>query len=133
MDYKISKEIPDIYPILQQKFGVSWDKGIVIAYGDTIYAKDPIPDHLLAHELVHLKQQAEYGVEYWWKKYIKEKSFRLIQEIEAYTAQLKFIRNDPDMNAKAKKAMGLWLAKDLSSEIYGDVISYKDAREILNV
>ena len=34
---KISKEIPNIYYSLKDNFGVDWERGLVIAYGDTIY------------------------------------------------------------------------------------------------
>lgn len=42
-------------------------------------------DHLLTHEAVHLRQQREHGIAYYFK-YAFSKSFRARMEIEAYRA-----------------------------------------------
>lgn len=127
---KSSQEIPEIYFDLKSKFGVDWDKGIVIAYGDTIYSKDPIPDHLFVHEKTHITQQRKLGAREWYRRYITEDSFRLQQEIEAYQNQVRFIKiNIRDREKKNK--MVIKLAHDLSGKIYGNILSFDDALKII--
>lgn len=133
MDFKISHEIPPIYARLREAFGprVDWRMGTVIAYGDTIYAKDDMPDSLIAHETTHLKQQAKVGVEIWWEGYIKDPIFRLTQEAEAYKAQIDFIRDVDKASRQVLRSTIAWLARELSSSMYGNMISYEDARNLL--
>lgn len=126
---KFSTKEPPIYPELVKRFGVSMKDGIVIAYGDTIYSQDPIPKHLEIHECVHLEQQAKYGVEWWWNKYLEDKHFRLEQEVEAYQAQAQYMKANfgrQEYRSNVRK-----LAKDLSSGIYGRIISYEDALRVI--
>ena len=84
------------------------EKGTVFTYGDTIYnpsdAKFPV--HLLVHEGTHEKQQGSNPKE-WWDKYLVDLEFRFEQELEAYSAQYKFICecNGPSFPAKVKKAI----------------------------
>lgn len=91
--YEIKNALPPNYAMILAHFGeqANFHKGTVFTYGDTIYAKDPLPEHLLIHELVHIKQQQMHGPEYWWKRYIDSAEFRLSQEVEAYRAQYQFI------------------------------------------
>lgn len=128
MEYKLSKEVPAIYPRLKEKFGVKF-KDIVIAYGDTIYCIDGnLPRHTIEHELVHLKQQAQIGVEKWWDKYINDNEFRLSQEIEAYKTQARYLRSHPfSMSLDHYNQWIYKLASDLSGPMYGNIISFNDA------
>lgn len=43
---------------------------------------------LIAHEMVHVRQQAATGWLAWWWRYLTDESFRLDQELEAYRVQL---------------------------------------------
>ena len=126
---KISHEKPTIYEKLKEVFNVDWDKGITIAYGDTVYSKFPLPPDLKVHEQIHLDQQKALGVEEWWKQYIESREFRLSQETPAYKAQVDFIRkNVNDRNARF--AMIDKLARDMST-LYGDMVTYSEAKELL--
>ena len=62
---KISHKKPKIYDKCREVFGVDWDKGIIMTYGDTAYCKYDLPDHLIAHEETHTRQQAKYGIDKW--------------------------------------------------------------------
>ena len=91
-EYILSHEFPPNYENLVKKFGVSWDKGVTVTYGKTIYSKDPIPPHLLAHEIIHIRQQeAIGGAEIWWKMYMKYSYFRFNQELQAYREEYKYV------------------------------------------
>src|SRR3990167_321226 len=64
-------------------------KGIVFSYYPDIYSPDNIilSSALIAHEIIHLAQQKEYGVEKWWIRYLRDNAFRLSQEIFAHQVQ----------------------------------------------
>lgn len=123
---KISKDYPPNYDDIKKFF--SPIKGTLFTYGDTIYNPDnaPIDEPLIKHEEVHERQQEEIGVEYWWKRYYIDKNFRASQEIEAHQVQYAEAKkhfNDKNLLAKFLDA----LAKQLSGELYGNVMSYSDA------
>ena len=126
-----SDQLPPIYDRCVEKFGVSFDDGIIFAYGDTIYSKNVPPEDLCVHEAVHLKQQEDFGgPEKWWDKYLEDDKFRLAQEVEAYRAQYAYLKKIiKDRNILFKAMDGI--ARDLSSSIYGKIVSYWDAIELL--
>lgn len=100
----------------------------VFTYGDIIYnpGKNVVEDHLQCHEQVHMRQQEEMGRDEWWEKYLTDVKFRLSQEKEAYHAQYKFAMK------VYGRAQASWLlkavAKDLSGALYGNIMTYKQAR-----
>lgn len=128
---KISNRIPAIYYTLKKKFGINWDKGIIITYGDTVYCKYSISPDLEIHEGTHIKQQNEYGVKEWWDRYLVDVEFRLSQEKEAYKNQVDFAFK----NFSKKQAEFILdkCAIDLSSYIYGNIITYDQAYEFLEL
>lgn len=129
MKYKISNKKPESFFIaLQKRFGpaADWDKGICIAVGDTIYAKHEMSADFIEHEVTHLKQQKEIGLEKWWNLYLTDNDFLLKAELEAYRAQAGFIKKSGVSRQVYRKECSR-LAKDLSGPIYGRVISYDDA------
>ena len=89
---KIVNEKPPIFDkIVKAGMSPSLDSTI-FTYGDTIYNPSgrPIPDHLIAHEARHFKQQGNDPAA-WWDKYLVDKEFRFEQEAEAYANQYKFL------------------------------------------
>ena len=99
----------------------------VFCYGKTIYnpsGNKILPD-IEHHEEVHSKQQ-KGNIDGWYYKYITDKEFRLKQELEAYGSQYKFLKGlVPD------KKLLKWrlekMAEALSSESYGNLLSYGEA------
>lgn len=124
----LSKEIPPIYETLHKTFGVEWDSGIIITYGDTVYCKYDLPEQKLVHEQVHILQQK--NPKEWWEKYLLDPTFRLFQEMEAYRAETQYLKQTiKDRNKLALRVHHL--CNDISSQMYGGIIPYKDAKEIL--
>ena len=123
--HQISEEYPPNYEEVKKFFNIADDKGIVFTYGDTLYNpyKFDLPEHLLIHEKVHTSQQLKPSE--WWAQYFTDKDFRLEQELEAYIAQYAFIKKV--YKGKVSKEALTRLALDLSSEMYGNIISYSDA------
>ena len=118
----ILKEQKD-FPLLErfkQHFQVTDET--VFAYRDTIYANNRLTPDLLAHELQHLIQQAEVGLDNWVEGYITDPAFRLTMELDSHQTQLNSIK---DRNLKAKVRQ--FSAKTLSSGLYGNIINYEDA------
>jgi hypothetical protein len=113
-------------------------KGFVFAYNGRIYnpAGLPMVAHLILHEQVHFKQQKEIGgADLWWDKWLEDDAFRLSQELEAYGEQYAFIlkvaeQGLKDRNRRTKETLYYLnaLATDMSSEIYGNLISYSEAK-----
>lgn len=125
---KLSNQIPEVYKLLHQQFGVEWDRGLIIAYGDTIHTRSPekLPKCLIAHEETHLKQQAEHGgPEVWWISYMQDPKFRIRQEIEAYQNQYKYLLEHE--NRHSRKAWLKKMAGDLSGPMYGNLCSFEVA------
>ena len=124
---KFSSEKPSIFEKCRERFGVNWGS-VIITYGDTIYSKNLPVDNIIVHEKVHIKQQAEIGADAWWDRYFEDKDFRLLQELEAHKAQLKFIReNYPRLERRR------WEKHIYSSFAgnYGGIITKELAKELL--
>ena len=79
--------------ILRKKFPHLNFDTLIVVWGDTIYSRYEIPDHILVHEKVHVKQQRNKlrGL-WWWMGYVFDSEFRYEQELEAYKAQYRFAR-----------------------------------------
>lgn len=128
---KIKHYKPIIYPILKWKFPIDWNVN-VIAFGDTIYAKDEIPEHLVVHENTHLLRQKNskiYGI-IWWIRYIFNKKFRFIEELLAYRNQYRFIKS----RLKNREEQNKYLRKfsyDLASELYGKMVDFNKAMKLI--
>lgn len=125
-DVKFSKEKPRIYKKLVKKFGIDWERGIIITYGNTVYCKYDLSPAKVIHESTHVKQQEAMGKWWWWRKYIKDANFRMSQEVEAYKNEVDFIRKTIK-NREIVNKMLVQIARDLSSSIYGNLISYDEA------
>ena len=129
-EYTISHELPPVYDRCVQLWGVSF-KNTVFTYGNTIHTKNDLSNDLLAHELVHVRQQTKMDKDEWWMRYFADPQFRLEQEVEAYRAQYKwFVNNLTDREGIAK--MLVWLASLLSGEMYGKIISRGEAIKLLS-
>lgn len=101
-------------------------KGTIFTYGDTIYSPSTasLPDHLIKHEETHMQQQT--NPDEWWQRYLTDVEFRIEQEVEAYHNQYEFYKNEVRDTIKQQQLL-MSLAADLSSDMYGGIISFEDA------
>ncbi len=125
---KITHGYPPNIGAIREKLNPSLNT--VFTYGDTIYIPSGGSPNkaLMAHEETHMRQQGD-DPKGWWDKYIASPDFRLRQEVEAYRNQYKEF-------SKAKNRNRLYIflsriARDLSSSIYGNIISYDTAFKLI--
>lgn len=127
---KIVQEYPPNYEEICEAIpGVRDNPEICFTYGDTVYSPLTVdfPDHLRAHESVHINQQKQMGRDEWWAEYLVSPEFRLKQEVQAYRAQYKVVqRKHVWQNTEALMRS---IAKDLSGEMYGNLLTYEEARK----
>lgn len=127
----VLNERPPVFDSVCAAFNII-PRGAVFSYGDRVYSPDhaTLPDHLIAHEMVHLRQQeyTEEGAILWWGKFLRDPEFRLSQEIEAYAHQYQYFKSRvADRNAPVKF---LWaLAQSMSGPLYNNCISHYEAMQ----
>lgn len=125
-----SNKKPAIYEKCKERFGVEWDKGIIITFGDTVYCKFPLLPDKEAHEMVHVQQQSKMDKDLWWDKYLNDPTFRLSQEVEAYQAEADFVKK----HVKDRNQIFYLIDQmrdDLSSSIYGFICTYQEAKKLI--
>lgn len=106
-------------------------KHVAFTYGDTVYhpMDRDLQDHVKAHESVHIAQQLETGIKAWWDEYLQTPSFRLDQELEAYRRQYQFCKQT--MNREQSRAILNDIARDLSGAMYGHMVSFVEAKQLI--
>lgn len=117
----------DEFPLLdkyKEKFAV--DQFTIFAYDKYIYTNYKLTSDLLIHENVHLKQQEEIGLDAWVEGFLNDPEFRLKVELEAYKAQINSI-----LDSAKRSKLRLQCAENLSSELYGSIISLSEAFDSL--
>jgi len=105
-------------------------RGIIFTYGDVLYNPDKgeIDEALIKHEETHTKQQGDNPDE-WWKRYFIDKEFRAEQEIEAYRNQYKYAVEN--YNRQQRKFLLKVISKDLSSPMYGSIMTTEEAKQTI--
>ncbi len=122
--------LPPNFKAINDAFNVR-GKPIFFSYGDAIYnpSRSTIPDAILAHEAVHLDQQAkiEGGPAVWWHRYITEPAFRLAQEIPAHRVEYQYLCAH---GGHAETALHR-IAARLASPLYGGLIGLDEAKRLI--
>lgn len=134
---KVVEDYPPNYKKVTKHFpAVRYNKSVVFTYGDTLYnpGVGSISEDLMVHEQVHEKQQDGLwiigGAKRWWGRYLRDPVFRLSQEAEAYKKQYEFVKG----KIKDRELLHSFLTKiasDLSSPIYGEIVSFELAMRII--
>lgn len=115
------------FPLMERykaKFPI--DHNTIFAYNGDIYTNSKLTDDLLVHENVHLEQQKRLGLEYWVENFLNSDEFRLEMEMEAYKKQV-----DSIWDTSKRQKLCIQCAQNLSSGLYGDIISLSEAFDIL--
>lgn len=129
---KIAYDYPPNYAELKKVFKLEGHENVIFTYGDTLYIPagegTVIDKPLMKHEETHSRQQKEMGVQWWWDRFLSEPNFRMEQEIEAYRNQYAAMG---DLPLQQRQAYVTHMAKDLSSEIYGNIMKFEDAVKVI--
>lgn len=129
---KIINEQPPVYDMIIAS-GMRFNPAsTVFAYDGAIYnpANAEIPDHCIAHEETHLRQQETIGSVAWWDRYLVDPLFRIQQEAEAYGAQYRFLcQRIKDRNRRNRILVDL--STFLSGPMYGNTIDALTARKMI--
>ncbi len=127
----IIKTWPPNIKEIRKVFNLEGEKPM-FCYGKVIYAPYGIVDSaLMHHEATHSIQQENIGGPVkWWKKYLTDKEFRLDQEIPAYQNQYKrFCELHTDRNLRFRYLHVI--AKGMASEMYGNMVEYSQALQLI--
>jgi len=108
---------------------VKKNHNIVFTYGNTIYspAGIEISRDLMAHEEAHIARQS--NPKEWWDKYLLDVRFRLKEELIAYRTQYQYALKY--YNREARRQLLSHIASDLSSAMYGSLITKQQARKLI--
>lgn len=115
------------FPLMDKykaRFPITYET--IFAYDNDIYTNYKLSQDLLIHENVHLEQQNRIGLDKWVDGFLNDDAFRLEMEIEAYKKQIASI-SDPNKRRK----LIMICAENISSDLYGGIISLSDAFDIL--
>ena len=129
----INQCLPWFARIVKWRFRIPDERwrNVVMAYGSSVYTRVPeVEKEVVVHECVHLDRQRNsklYGL-WWWLKYLVSPRFRFLEELVAYRRQYQWVcENRPRFRDH-------WLHKcagDLSSETYGSLISFEEAKKLI--
>jgi len=113
---------------------VQFTPGVIYSWGKQIYNPDDIvlTPSLRSHENVHSQVQLLMGVEEWWDHYLKNVDFRFGQEVPAHHAEYKHycaLNKNPRMRENMLK----FIAERLSGTLYGEMVSFEEARRLVRV
>lgn len=127
---KISHNKPPHFWIMKAIFKCDWER-TAFAFGDTIYSKYELPDHLIVHEKTHLMQQyhSTIGAWIWLALYLVSKRFRYHMELQAYRNQWQFFKQNYSFGVQERFIEKI--AGDLSSTLYGNIVSFSEARRAI--
>lgn len=103
----------------------------VFTFGEVIYAPGidfKLPDDLIVHEETHQKQQGNRAQD-WWRRYLKDINFRFEQELAAYRNQYRFFAKHHNRNQTFNFAREI--AMDLSSQMYGNIVDFTKALNMI--
>jgi hypothetical protein len=133
---QIVKTFPPNIDAIRAKFPLVSDRrGLLFTYGTSLHNPDgvDVPNHLIEHESVHVRQQREVGgPEKWWELYLTDQTFRLRQEMEGCIVEyLTFCAGPPPRNRRARFAHLDTIAERLSSGIYGYMIRRQAAKSAI--
>jgi len=127
---KIINDVPPNYEEVKKHFDLT-GISVVFTFGNIIYnpSKVEIGPEIIAHEEVHKAQQEEVGgPEKWWDKFLKDKEFRLQQELAAYRTQYKFVDSLEHISRKQKDNFLDQISFMLAGKMYGNLMTHPQAK-----
>ncbi len=127
---KVVKAYPPNYDLICDHIpAVRQNSAIVFTYGNKIYSPkfETLSDDLMAHEEVHTKRQK--NPDEWWQRYLTDVQFRLDEEVAAYRVQWQYMIDH--YGRQQRRSMLQKIAKDLSSPMYGKIVTKQEAIKLI--
>lgn len=135
---KILTEYPPNFDKISEALPGARKEGIIFAYHPYVYkphGKPELPPELVAHEQVHLNQQATYpgGVAQWWSDYISSGYFRLREEMLAHIAEARSMADQKgSVNRNERRKIAARVGGRLASPLYSAGTSKREATKLIN-
>ena len=129
---KIENKRPPNFDAIVAVFPMAVKPGIVFTYGQTIYAPGgvEISPWICAHEEVHsIRQGADPAA--WWAQYLENRQFRFTEETFAHRMEWMTWMNMGRRNRHDKRAMMKAIAGRLSGPLYGKMVDFEGARQLI--
>lgn len=128
----VKAEFPPNIEEIKKTFDIK-DHEVFFAYYPHIYnpLNVQIPLPIFAHEYVHLERQKDMGVELWWAYYLNDVKFRFEEELLAHREEYKAYSKLLNANRAMRRRALTGIAKRLSGNLYGKMVSYAEARELI--
>ena len=128
---QIIKGRPVNYPAILKVFPLASNPGVIFAYAPDIYCPSgkPLPESLIAHEMVHIERQQAIGVELWWDKYLTDLQFRYIEELLAHRAEYDNLIGSPNAPRNVRRAAIKMVSKKLAAGLYGRMVTPAQAAQ----
>lgn len=129
---KVIFDRPPLWAEIDAMFKVA-GKNVIFSWGpNAIYNPQgvKISRELMAHEEVHGARQGKTDEEIfaWWRRYLKEPMFRFEEELPAHRAEYQAFCKRHGSSLARMTYLGA-IAKRLSSDLYGNIVTYSQARE----
>lgn len=133
---KISTDKPPVWDNARALFKFN-PNTVLFAYGDTIYNPGAVnlekAHDIIVHEMVHIGQQmnSREDAALWWGKYMRDKDFRLSQEVEAYGKQYHYICTRMTQNKQLRFNALKAFATILSGPMYGNMVDFHEGMKLI--
>lgn len=129
----ISRSKPPYYRLIKLIFPEYDFEKTTMTWGGVIYTSIDMPEALLVHELVHVRQQQGKNRWLFLLRYWLSPRFRYRMELEAFQEEWRYLRGKyPRAHEDRTRQMILDdLARHLSGPIYKNIISFEDAKKAI--
>jgi hypothetical protein len=136
---KIVFEKPPLLDEIVKVFPWAAKPGVLFSFGPVLYnpSKIEMTPMLTAHEAVHGERQVEFPTDSvdghiwkWWTMYMNSPTFRLEEEVLAHKAEIAEAKNW--LSRHARRGYTVQVAQRLASPLYGNMVTYKEARRLLD-
>lgn len=78
-----------------------------------------------------MRQQAAMGRDIWWDRYLTDTGFRIYQEVEAYRAQLRYLKDT--VGSKKFDYWHSYIIDCLCGPVYGKMMTRENAVQLLDL
>lgn len=131
------RDVPPLFAEIDAAFNVR-GKPVIYAWGDKIYNPMGVEltPELIAHESVHGQRQGN-DIEGWWRRYIADPHFRLLEEIPAHVDEFVSLCLQHRSKWVSQRAMRRTFAAHVARRLmaplygYGHLMSFEDAKKAL--